>query len=300
MLLRRLLRFRYSLRALLVFITLFALWGGYHANRSFKDRRAELILLRHRARLEFWEIQPYWPERLISAVEVDSSLEPEVIDALAGLVCPRSIAIGAPSPPEVAYGYSRPQQVAAPTGAIDRILKRHKLHSFAVTDFILSGAAFAAIAKHRSLEELAFTRTNLSDGELSALVVLPRLRHLSFQSCPASGSLLADVPGSKTLESIECQGSPVGIEFARFVARSPTIRALSVGFEQNPQADDFVSALGAHPSLAELRLGSGELTDASIPALERMQMLRELQSFEHLTVQGRACLSTKRPRLEIH
>src|SRR5687768_16063132 len=43
----RSIRFRYSLRALLVFLTLFALWGGYHTNRGMKERRALEVLRRH-------------------------------------------------------------------------------------------------------------------------------------------------------------------------------------------------------------------------------------------------------------
>jgi hypothetical protein len=54
MLLQRLLRFRYSLRALLVFITLLALWGGYHANRGWKEGRAVAVLLEHGADVTYW------------------------------------------------------------------------------------------------------------------------------------------------------------------------------------------------------------------------------------------------------
>src|SRR5688572_6247207 len=100
MLLRRLLCLRYSLRALLVFMTLFALWGGYHTNRGYRERKAQETLLRYQASFMYgptrrgtgiWSkplyvyervVQLVWQERFITYISIYSTLEPEVVDAL--------------------------------------------------------------------------------------------------------------------------------------------------------------------------------------------------------------------------
>src|SRR5688500_8487991 len=103
MLLQRLFRFRYSLRALLVFITLFALWGGYHANRGWKERRASAVLRRYGATFR-WADSTYaqgwlglpktgywllvgtlWGDTRIGNVQVFCPLNDELADALASL-----------------------------------------------------------------------------------------------------------------------------------------------------------------------------------------------------------------------
>src|SRR3954454_11292929 len=97
----RSLRFRYSLRALAIFLTLFCLWGGYHANRGWRERHAERVLFRHGASIEYWTgesrsfvigtpLRLYWKlvgwlwgDRLIRSIAVTGPLDSDMIAALA-------------------------------------------------------------------------------------------------------------------------------------------------------------------------------------------------------------------------
>jgi hypothetical protein len=231
-------RLRYTLRALFVFVTLFALWGGYHTNRGWKERRAEAVLLRHSASLQYWPLESgdgfcgvltsayrklvawLWREQYIRTVELVSPLEPEIVDALAALTRPAEIAVHANSDPA--------PMVEAPKGAIERILKGHKLVSLHLNDFALSDEAFAAIGRHHTLEELNLRRTNLTEDAFAQLIALLHLRCIDCQRCEVTGAKLGGVPGSTTLETIRCSWMSADIELARFVARSPRVSELLV------------------------------------------------------------------------
>jgi hypothetical protein len=76
-----LLRLRYSLRALLVFLTLFMLWGGYHTNRGWRERQAETLLTSAGARLERGANLPVSPYRFIVDARVSAKLEPDAVHA---------------------------------------------------------------------------------------------------------------------------------------------------------------------------------------------------------------------------
>src|SRR5262245_34071865 len=100
---RRKIRVRYTLRSLLVFITLFALWGGYHANRGWKERRAVEVLRKHGAQLGWGAslqgggmvslatgayslmVGAIWGDHCVGEVQVLAPLDGEIADALAEL-----------------------------------------------------------------------------------------------------------------------------------------------------------------------------------------------------------------------
>jgi hypothetical protein len=82
---------------------------------------------------------------------------------------------------------------------------------------------------------------------------------------------LASASGSKSLEFIECAESPVGSEFAGFVARSPKLAHLVISNES--VNDEFVARLSGHPSLTTLRLVGTAVTDQCIPDPVRWKSL---------------------------
>src|SRR5438309_2067073 len=111
----RSLRFRYTLRALLVFVTLFCLWGGYHANRGIKERRVEALIARDsrfalqygrrldRPALQLTVLTSYdrlvrrvWGERGVTGIGVPSDIDAETMNALAALPSVESVSISEP------------------------------------------------------------------------------------------------------------------------------------------------------------------------------------------------------------
>src|SRR4030095_4658115 len=140
----RSLRLRSTLRALLVFITLFMLWGGYHANRAWRNRAAENILRRHGA--QFSHVRAgaprtaldrveyayrnvaamVWGDRPVTAVHTHSRLEGELVNAICDLPGLDSLRISAGGDFDLDE-YDRRQ--AIPPGALKRILSERAISS---------------------------------------------------------------------------------------------------------------------------------------------------------------------------
>lgn len=302
----RFLRFRYSLRALLVLLTLFALWGGYHTNRAMNERRCVVVLLRHGAEVEYSSSmafsQSFWNERLVSSVHITSNLEEEVIEALATLADPKTISIDSPqlSDPKQHSSFHRviSPNTWAPEGAIERILAKHELTSISLSGFSLTDSAFTAISQHRSLKSLTFWTVNVSEDALARLLVLPCLVKLDLRGCPVEGVNLASVPGSPTLRKVDTTVSPVCPEFAAFLRRCPNLKSLFVSFFHKSSGDDFLAELGPHPSLSQLWIVGPGISDKSVPLLEQLPALRSLTA-DGLTTEGRLRLTKSRPNLEL-
>lgn len=291
----RSLRVRYTLRALFVFITLFMLWGGYHTNRGWKEREAERILGRHHSgcgygpkkvgsgwiselRFAYLKlVQLVWRERFITQAMVNAPPEGEVLDAILALPHLEGLSLNpAPSTKEEQELYAEKRIVEAkdkmPAGALERIIARRPLRVLELTTWILSDDDCRAIAECQSLEYLGLFGSQCSEEALAKLVTLPRLRHLRMSHCPVTGAGLASVPGSHSLQVIDCPHAPVGREFAAFVGRSPAVTTLTVWSDS--VADDFVAALGSHPSLCHLTLISPCLTDRSALTLQQLPSLQ--------------------------
>jgi len=89
----------------------------------------------------------------------------------------------------------------------------------------------------------------------------------------------------------------VDIELARFVRRSPNMRILTAWWREGPKADDFLDAIGPHPSIVELCLGVFDVTDRSIPVLEQMPRLSLITFAGRLSPEGQTRLKRTRPEL---
>src|SRR5688500_5561531 len=96
-------RLQFTLRAFLVFIALFMLWGGFHTNRSWKERAAAAALreegmacsggpelsgtgLMSNLKFSYDNVIHFlWREPYITDVTGCSTLEPAVAEAIASL-----------------------------------------------------------------------------------------------------------------------------------------------------------------------------------------------------------------------
>ncbi len=187
--------------------------------------------------------------------------------------------------------------MSAPVGAIRSILRGKKLVALELKDIALSDDAFTAIASQSTLQELVLKRSNVCDDQLAKLIVLPNLHRLDCMFCPITGDRLCSVRGSVTLQALDCRGSPVGVGLAEYVARSPRVRKLSVGLFHNSCDDNFVAALGRHPSLSELRMYPGAITDRSVSALVDLPALKRVELPNTVSREGRERLLKARPEL---
>jgi len=283
----RSLRVRFTLRALLVFITLFMLWGGYHTNRSWNERVAERVLLRHRAMFSYaprdlprsaidhlartYErlVGFVWGDRRITSLSVNSRLESDVVAAICSLPQLESLDISGVNPNDPFDLHSKlpstEHPAAVPRGALAKILAARTLTTLSIDRCNLHVSDYLAIASHESIEVLTVTDTNLSDFDLAILVRLPRLRQLTFVGAEVTGEDLASQPGSLSLERINCANSPVGIEFAQYVSNCPHLTHLQVSHVRIDDA--FVAQLRGHSSLSQLLMSNTSISDTSIDYL---------------------------------
>jgi hypothetical protein len=298
---------------LLVGVTLFALWCGYYLSPVVKEWRAEAVLRRYGAKVTYWENAPrswldhLYDRRLIRGVEIVSKMEPEVVEAFESLVNPREIALFAPVPPQQPTTWQPgipppPPHIAAPNGAIGRILSGRSLRSLTIGHFSLIEADFKAISEHHALQSLRIERVNVSEEALAQLIVLPQLERFKCHFCRVTGVLLDEAEGSVTLQEVDCMGSPMGVELAEYIARCPNVRVIQLQFFTNSGADEFLAPLEHHPSLSSLLLGGPGpvgITDRSIPVLETMPGLKNIGPVDRITKEGRARLLQSRPDLSL-
>lgn len=315
----RRIRLQYSLRALAIFITLFMIWGGYHANRGWKQRAAETVLQRHDAAIVYLGhdtrnlgsylvgyykalMHKLWGDRHIAHVIVRSPLEPEVVEALIALPQMDGLAIH-PGPitsserSQLHHSGNRSDKKELPDGALERILARRGLRDLGFLACQLDVEDCRAIARCESIESLRLEACWLSDEGLAELLKLPGLYSLNIFYCQGTEDELGSVPGSTSLVRVEWNGSPVGKEFAAFVGRSPNVTHLHV--VATGSGDEFISNLGAHPSLVDLAVG-GVVTDAVAPTIEKMPSL-EIVCLPQgsLSDEAKARLTVANPKLLI-
>jgi hypothetical protein len=317
----RSLRWRYSLRSLFVVVTLFMIWGGYHANRGWKQRAAEETLRRHGAQVAYGTgrinqgvaetgmslyqalVHRLWGERPVREVTLYSNLEPEVVDALAALPELQGLGIG----PRKFTGTEQNRMYNAGDwgasqslheGALAKVLASQNLKRLGFGVWVLSDNDLQAVGQETSLEYLGFVGCKFSERGLASVVTLPRLKHLQMDSCPVTGSQLSGL-SSRTLELIDSRNVPFGDEFAGFVARSPKISDLRVAHATID--DDFVSRLGPHPALSSLQFGSKSVTDEAVLALLKLPQLKGVSVPRGtFSAEAAAQLKEQRPTLLIN
>jgi hypothetical protein len=314
---RRKLRLSYSLRALLVFITLFMLWGGYHANRGWKERAAEDVLRSHHASLTCGPkrsgtgfvsslsfayqklIQFVWRERFITSVTIYRPLEPEMVDALCVLPHLQSLTMGPYYPATAEHDLQTAESIIVPhndmpSGAMTRILGGRRLQSLKLSLWILSDEDCHAIGRHPNLIAVALYGCDCSEEGFAEIAKAPRLTHLSLLHSDVTGENLAALSGSSTLENVICDFIPLKQDFAAYLARCPNLASLEV---RGPSFDDkSLAELTSHPSLAHVALFRTTASDASIPVLMSWPALQDLDlRLNHLTESAAARLRKAYP-----
>jgi hypothetical protein len=318
----RLLRFRFSLRALLVFITLFAIWGGYHANRGWKERRAEQVL-QTKAQASFqyghrrdvsnpllaaaagyeWIVRQLSLERYITRASVGSSLELEIVEALRCLPHLASLDLGPRglSMREWESRGGKPIQlarVALQTGAIEQVLAPHAIREMHINGYMLSDDDCDTVARHQSIEDLTLIDTSLSSKGLKSLLMMPHLRWISIANSDVIDIEVEVQEGSPTVKRIMIVHTALRGDVGSIIASCHNLRHLhAVGRSID---DRFVAGLRQHPSLVELRLPDASVSDACIPAIQEMPSLRTVSlPRDEISPQAIENLRRARPELNV-
>jgi hypothetical protein len=308
---------RYSLRALLIFITLFMLWGGYHTNRSWKERAAEQILREHGA--SFGSDKPWvehnvityvssaydnvvrliWQERFITRVQVKSPLDATIIEALIALPHLESLSIEPTqhSSQEQIMMHSMQYQPTAtlPPDALRRILAHHQLKELSLSSWVLADDDCVVVGKHSSLRGLSIACSSFSEQGFADMLTLPKLQSLNMVSCQARGDRLATLPALESLKRVNCPGTPVNEQFATFIAKCPQVQVLLLGHDAI--GDAFVEHLGSHPSIHQLDLIGQGLTDEAVVGLTRMPALESVSLPRSISAGAISNLKRERPEL---
>jgi hypothetical protein len=288
----RSIRFRYTLRALLVFVTLFMLWGGYHTNRGIYERRAMALIIARGGSCSSHLRKPegivggikyaysrlvrfLWREPFTTHVHINSKLEPEVVSAL--LDFPHLESLGVQP-----IKYSLQQilrmkdewepKFPMPEGALIDLLQKHSLENLDLSGWILTDTDCRAVASHHTLLWMSLYGCDVSEDGFAEIMALPHLRSLNFSCTKVNGDKLAHLSGSASLEQIDGSCSGIGQECAKYFARCPNLRTLVLS--DRSIDDAFVARLGPHSSLERLHLYGGGITDGVVQPLTKMPALK--------------------------
>jgi hypothetical protein len=299
-------RFRYTLRALLVLITLAAMWCGYHSYRARSERAALLVLNAngvkvtldpHKSNAEKLSfsavyhrtVGEYWGERFVSSIEVTTTMKPSIAHSLSSLPYLRVL--------HIIGSQSQGSRCKLPDGTLRPILRNCDLSTLTLTHCDICASDLDSLSQEKTLRILDLSNTNLSEDELVTIITLPSLESFTFSDCSVSGRNLVSAPGSQSLTDVNCMNTPVSTEFAAFVGRSHNLVILALS---HPSIDDeFIEALGPHPALNSLWLSESSITDASIPYFEQMKALEFLTvGQERFTIEGARELRASKPDLQ--
>lgn len=313
----RSIRFRYSLRALLVLLTLFAIWGGYHTNLGLKERSALEVFRGHGGAVISYDslgrrgpsflkaasdaymrvVRLIWGEQFLTSVQV-RSLAPEVLEALDSLPHLQEVGVSVPLPrvgigqPDAQYEDGAVEDMPRlPSRVIQRLLANRRLKSLVLSGWILSDDDCRAISGHHSIEGLTVVACEVSEEGFGKLMTLRRLYEVNLSYCNVTGSNLRTMLGLESLERVNVQCTSVEGAFAAWVARCPNVKFLHL--RSDTIDDDFLVKLGPHRSLAHVSVYSSALTDNCITTAIQWPSLQDFTA--NITSNAKACMRKSRP-----
>jgi hypothetical protein len=229
---------------------------------------------------------------------MNAELTPAEVEALAALPSLEQLKIDWTNRKSAAIPkFEDYRSVALPPGAMRRIFSTHAMRSLSLEGCLLSEDDLRAIAEEHSLIFVSLgCPAAVDDRALHSLLSLPCLSTLYINGAPATGEGLANHPGSKTLTAFCSTETPLGEDFAVFMANCPKLRVANL-FDAKTTVE-FTRRLENHPSLEQLMLARGGLTEASIDSLLTMPRLTLLAVPQGaLTPEVQARVAKRRPDL---
>jgi len=182
-------------------------------------------------------------------------------------------------------------------GSLQELLAATRLRILGIDGCVVSDADLAAISQQRTLTILALRHTHVPEAALADFVRLPRLHELVVEHSDVTGRDLHGVAGSTSLEIVKFSQTPVGVEFARYIARCPAVVELHL--HHKSVNDEFVAELHSHPSIKYLPLIGTSITDYALDDLAQMPSLAVTQFDDRVTKAGVEEFQRARPDVKV-
>jgi hypothetical protein len=292
---------------MLVLVTLFCVWGGFHSERAQRERRAAAILRERGATLVgrgrslanpigWYEAatKAVWGEQFLFYAVVRADMTDEEAAAVASLPHLTHLHV---RPFEQRLNLNKLPQMAP--GTLARILGDSQLEELAILNAKASPGDCDAICRHETLKMLVLAGIDLSGGQFAQLLELPKLETLEI----ARGTIAMEAPvtfvSSTTLHTIELASVRVNRHVATALGRCRGLRQLLV---LDPSVnDEFIHELRSHPSLEALGIPLAEITDACVVDLASCPKLSGLglRGSPALTDRAKDQLKRVRPGIDI-
>jgi internalin A len=220
--------FRFSLRALLVVVTVFCVWLGLETNRAFKQAAAVKRIKELGGYLQFdyerddhdKEIpnaEPWAPKWLRTVASEDFFRRVHTLDfSIIGRSPEPTIKLEQTNE-AMKIVASLPDLVILEIGGNDQLVDAHlanlgdcrKLSTLYLYWTNVTGPGLRHLANLRSLESLSLSNAPLTDEGLRHLINLPRLRWLQLSGTRITDAGLAHLSNLKTLEELQLSNTDV-------------------------------------------------------------------------------------------
>ncbi len=267
-------RFRFSLRGMLVGITLFALWlgiVGISAWRRGREAAAIADLLEHGATVEYYDQVPRG--RLVGLFGYDPFLKVQVIDIHGdqGLVTLLAHADDFPDLELVNFWGSRVSD--AGLAGVENLSRFPNLREVLISGCMITDLSLKRLADWKQLEELHLHNcAKITDAGLAHLKDLPNLRFLRLLqenagTMPVTDAGLAHVADLQQLQELMIVRIPVTDAGLAYVARLPRLKHLFVlGI---PITDAGIAQLRELPSIEYVHFRNTQVTRLGVDDLCR-------------------------------
>jgi hypothetical protein len=258
---------RYSLRTLLVFITVFGVWLGIKVDQARRQKRAVEQLLAS-------GVQVGYKHQYVNG-SFDPSIELNVPKWAQGL-CGEDFF-------QTVTGVGFAPRDIAPLGNPEE-QTAHKVTS----------ADLACLADLPRLERLGFYNVNFDEDASEFLRAIKSLKGASFVRTNVGDELLRQLSHSRRLEWLDVSGPRVSDDGLVALSGLSTLKRL--GLDHTATGDRGLAAFKACRQLSDLSVGS-QTTDAGLQQFESLDSLESLYAVD-AAITGRAFRSFRLPKLD--
>ena len=135
---------------------------------------------------------------------------------------------------------------------LKRVLTFQKIKRVILIGCVLDSDACQAIAESPSVESLTLMHCELRDDGFAKLLKHPDLRSVKFSFCEVNELSLTNIPGSISLETIECNETQVGHEFAAFIGRSRKLKpsGLHIPVSTMNSSGDWIASIACEAGIS--------------------------------------------------
>ncbi|MGI8978032.1 MAG: leucine-rich repeat domain-containing protein [Pirellulaceae bacterium] len=275
---RRRFALRFSLRSLLIAITLLCIglsWWMYRARRQ----SAAVKGIRDSGGWVYYDYQRYDAKKSKSDFAADSPIPKMLIDGL-GVDFFHNVDVVSMVYAYEDGGKTRRDNPNASANISPLLSGFPYLRYLAVKEHQLDDAGFAELAKLKGLEEFFFWDADqITDKGVTQLRNMPRLRTVHLSGTHLSDLGLATLAGLPCIDTLSLQQNEVSDEGVKALRDNPTIEVLwlgSTGNHRSQISDASIPVFASMPKLRVLELQRTQVTVKGLRPLQGHAMLSEL------------------------